>query len=448
MNKKITLILSLVLLTFVPIFAQQNSASKNQFDDLWNKIDQENKSKNVSTKDLNAAEQEKIKQMDAKQQTITNKNYKGIDTSDLDKLSTKPIVKGASDKKNIEAPREAKIILPSKSTEKVTTPVKPSKEAVAPVKETPATTKETLPTKNSTTIKKEPVINIEKEKNVVKEKIKEDYSTQPIIKNKPSTIETKPAPKTTVTKPAKYNIDTTKSIKDFTFDTKPIVNGNASYYRQNEPLPKTKEQIENEIPVNRKPNNTNYKNVDPSVKQAYAQYNKEADSLNSANKRRLDSIMQALNISLPTVVSPTDYIDIFVSGGGTLKDNNSKIYDRISILHSGVIQREYKTKADGVQRVEKKISKDELTKLAQYIADMSYFDFKHEYDCEDDNTSCNQRFGKQPSLVPLELNVTIGEKSNKVKVSIFAPETEQNLVNYPTQLEKIMKAIYTVVEKQ
>ena len=50
MNKKITLILSLVLLTFVPIFAQQNSASKNQFDDLWNKIDQENKSKNVSTK--------------------------------------------------------------------------------------------------------------------------------------------------------------------------------------------------------------------------------------------------------------------------------------------------------------------------------------------------------------------------------------------------------------
>ena len=273
----------------------------------------------------------------------------------------------------------------------------------------------------------------------------DDFSTQPIVKGKKALTEIK---EETYTKPVKKAVlDTSKNFKEFTFEGTPVVNKSASYTRKDEPMPKSKEQIDDEIPVNRKPNNTNVDKDNSFMKEAYAQYDKEADSLHTANKRRLDSIMQALNIKVPVVINPTEFIDIYVNGGGTIADGNSKLYDRISILHTGIVQREYKTKNDGVQRSEKKISKDELTKLAQYIVDMGFLDFNAEYDCADEDAACNQRFSKSPQVVPMEVSLTAGQRKNKVKVSIFAPKTEKNLVNYPANLEKIMNAIYTIVEK-
>lgn len=417
-------IISLLLVTVCIYTAgiAQKDLSKKQFDELWNKADSSAKiiiKTGNTTKDLNAMERNNIEAVDIKQKTITNPNYefKKIDTSNLELFSTQPIVKGA--------PKTKPTVKPKATTETKPQTAAETNKPVTPVKVTPAVETET--------------------KTKPKKETGDEFSTQPIVKGKKSSTDNSAA---TVTTPAKkYNIDTTKSLKEFTFETAPIVNNNASYNRRNEPMPKSKEQIEEEIPVNRKPNNTNVDKDKSFMKEAYAQYDKEADSLHTANKRRLDSIMQALNIKVPVVINANEFIDIYVSGGGTLLNGDSKQYDRISILHTGVIQREYKTKNEGVQRTEKKISKDELTKLAQYMVDMGFLDFNKDYDCADEDADCNQRFGKSPQLVPLEVSLTAGQNKNKVKVAIYAPKTEMNMVNYPANLEKIMNAIYTIVEK-
>ena len=412
----------------------QGSLSKKQFDELWSKADSSSKiviKTGNSTKDLNAQERNNIESVDIKQKTVTNPNYnfKKIDTSNLDALSSKPIIKGTSAK--------------SKTTSK-TSEVKETKlkEVAAPVKEAVIKTTDAI---KSTDKKVNTVTKSSGNETPKKTFNEDDFSSKPIVKGKKTVTESSPETSTTPVK--KYTIDTTKNFKEFTFETKPVVNNSASYSRRDEPMPKSAQQIDEEIPVNRKPNNTNVEKDNSFMKEAYAQYDKEADSLHSANKRRLDSIMQALNIKVPVVINPSEFIDIYVNGGGTLQNNDSKLYDRISILHTGVIQREYKSKSEGIQRSEKKISKDELTKLAQYMVDMGFLDFNNDYDCADEDELCNQRFGKSPQVVPLEISFTAGQRKNKVKVAIFAPKTEKNLVNYPANLEKIMNAIYTIVEK-
>ena len=434
MNKKFKCIAALVFTICIYNFAMaQQPISKKQFDELWKKADStskivvktggknNNSNNNNTAKDLNTIERDNIKSVDVKQKTVTNPKFKPIDTSNLELLSTKPIIKGSTSKtKSSEKPNTAIINLEKNKTKDV---VKTETKEIVKTKTTEST----------------PV------KNTVKYST-DDFSTKPIIKGKSNNTEsTNTNTPAVVTK--QYNLDTTKGFREFTFETKPIVNNNASYNRRDEPMPKSKEQIDDEIPVNRKPNNTNVEKDNSFVKEAYAQYDKEADSLHTANKRRLDSIMQALNIKVPIVINSTEYVDIYVNGGGTIIDGDSKLSDHISILHTGVVQREYKTKNDGTQRTEKKISKDELTKLAQYIVDMGFFDFKDDYDCADEDDACNQRLTKSPAAVPFSISLTVGSKKNKVSVALFAPKTEKNWVNYPANLEKIMKAIYTIVEK-
>lgn len=416
-------IISLFLIGFCwyAVGLAQASLSKKQFDELWNKADSTAKiviKTGNATKDLNAVERNNIQAVDIKQKTVTNPNYnfKKVDTSNLELLSTKPIIKGATGKTKTEAPNEAVIKL-NKSEVKET-------EKTKVVEKAPVKIVEPTPVKKTNT---------------------DDFSTQPIVKGKKVVTEAKE--ETTLAPAKKPKLDTTKNFREFTFEGTPVINNNASYNRRDEPMPKSKEQIDDEIPVNRKPNNTNVGKDNSFVKEAYAQYDKEADSLHTANKRRLDSIMQALNIKVPIVINSSDYIDIYVNGGGTIVNGDSKIADHISILHTGIIQREWKTKNDGTQRSEKKISKDELSKLAQYMVDMGFFDLKNDYDCADEDADCNARFSKSPSVVPLEVSMTVGQRKGKVKVAIYAPASEKNYVNYPSNFVKIMNAIYTIVEK-
>ncbi len=419
-------IISAVLIgfCFYTTLSAQESISKEQFDELWSKADSSAKiiiKTGNTTKDLNATERNNIQSIDLKQKKVTNLNFKKMDTTNLEVFSTKPVIKGSSIKNSSTVKLKNNLDAKPKDISK------PETDLIAPVKsdiKTPNDAKK------------------EDSKIPMKTYSNEDFSSQPIVKGKRNTNET------TITKPAKkIFVDTSKSYRDFSFETAPIVNNNASYDRRDEPMPKSKAQIDEEIPVNRKPNNTNTGKDNSFIKEAYAQYDKEADSLHTANKRVLDSIMKSLNIKVPIVVNSTEFIDIYVSGGGTLLNNDSKLYDHISILQSGLLQHEYKTKNDGVQRTEKKISKDELTKLAQYMVDMGFFDFKDDYDCTNEDNTCFERLKKLPQPVPFSISLTVGEKKNKVTVAMFAPKTEKNIVGYPSSLEKIMNAIYTIVEK-
>jgi hypothetical protein len=406
-------------------YAQGNKAAK-EFDELWNKVAQKSgKSDNV-TKDLNTLEKEKIEAVDIKDKYL-NPNAVKMDTTDLEKFSTKPVIKGVYSKpKTEEKPAEVKEV------PKTVTP------AV-----TPKTVKEAVTPKPSEAVK--PKAEPKPKTEPKKQEPGNEFSTAPVIKGKKTETESTPAPaKTATAAPKKFTIDTTKSLKDFTFETPPVINKNANYSRKDEPMPKSKQQIDDEIPVNKQPAAAKENAV---AKETYAMYNREADSIHLANKRRLDSIMKSLNISVPVVINPADFIDIFVSGGGAVSSNDSRVVDRISILNSGVVQREFKTKTGSTQRTEKKISRDELTKLAQYIIDMGFLDFKSEYDCSDTDDACSDRFKLAPQPVPLTLSLTVGQHKNKVNVSIFSPKTDKNWVNYPQNLEKILNAVYAITEK-
>lgn len=352
MKNKIAALALLFALVLNTVVAQTSKTSSKQlFDELWDKAS--NSKTGDVTKDLNAIEKDKIKSIDVKEKNTTNPNYnyKKIDTSDLYKFSTQPVIKGApaKPKKEIETATPKEIELTKEKTkEKLKEEITKAKE-VLPVKKEE---KITEPVKKI--IEKETKKNIETPI-IKKTENRDDFSTQPIIKGQKKESSEHVIEKEAPTK--KFALDTTKRFKDFTFETKPIINNNASYNRRNEPLPQTQQEIEDAIPVNKKTNTTIITKENTVAKEAYAQYDKEADSLHSANKMRLDSIMKALNIKVPIVISPTDFIDIYVNGGGALTDGNAKQYDRISILHTGIIQREYKTKNDGVQRMEKKYLK-------------------------------------------------------------------------------------------
>jgi len=135
-------------------------------------------------------------------------------------------------------------------------------------------------------------------------------------------------------------------------------------------------------------------------KEKYNQYLREADSIRFSNQKMLDSLLATLNVKVPVEVKPKDYIEIYVSGGGLTGGLNSKTYDRTIFYPNGLIQREYHSKLGGVVKYEKKISKEELTQLAQFIVDLGFFDFDDEYECAKDDVACKYRMTQNPSPIP------------------------------------------------
>lgn len=402
-----------------------------------------------SIKDLNALERDRIKNMDIKKSNSTIE--KNVNTNP-DEFSTKPVIKGNSSttnktEKNIDIEVEKPISVPVTTKEKkaeieikaTNTKKKTDKEILKELKEEKEAEIKKAKTENKA---------IEKSKEIKKDI---DFSTQPIIKN--SKIEKKETPVKPTTEDKtikKYNtIDTTKSIKDFYFETTPI-SGSGSKPTYNMPNPVKKDKVEQEakIPVSNKVSAPDYTTgKDKELKASYDKYSQEADSIRKKNKQWLDSVLNSLPISAPVMVNQGEYIEIFVSGGGLVMGVNPKIYDRLSIFPTGIIQREYKTKLQGEQREEKKISKDELTKLAQYIVDMGFFDFNKDYDCLVKDKACISRMESSPQPIPLTISVVVGQRRNKVNVALYAPGLESNWVNYPKNLEKILNAIYSVIEK-
>lgn len=449
MRKKCIVLLIVALGFSISTYAQQMSKSK--FDELWNKADSTAKYYQKITIDLNKSEKDKIEAVEIKSSPDVNLPAKKITDEPTKGFSNKPIVNGKSldtdskvkpksntaelPKTKVQEPDKSKEVIIVQPQESIKTPVKQPEPAKQPITKQP----ETKPAKQIEVVTPK------------KTTVNEDFSTQPVIKGKTNTpapsIDNKPTPIATQSQIINNKIDTTKKLKDFSFETTPVTNSNASYIRKDEPKPKTKEQREAAIPVNKNLNDPYTEQEKSLALAAYRKYDNEADSLQHITQKKMDSIIEIMRLKIPTIVNPNDFIDIYVNGGGVVSGINSKQYDHVSILHTGVIQREFKTQKNGTQRVEKKISKDELVKLAQYISDMGFFNFEDDYDCADNNMICNQRLKRLPQVVPLELTVTIGQQRNKVSVSIFAPTIEKNMVNYPENLEKIMSAIYSIIEK-
>lgn len=429
----------ITLLFFTLLFLNNNAQNTTQ----KNVLPPAEKPQSGSLKDLNALEKEKIQQIDIKKSNSTvikNQN------TNPDEFSTQPIVKG----KAANVKKEEKV---EKTTTPTTTKKNVEKVGKEVTKEIVKDVEKSTTTKPEKTGKVKSAYEIMNEVNNKNTKKDEDFSSTPIVKGKAavkSTTKEKEVEKATSTEIKKYNkIDTTKKLKDFYFETTPITNSsNKPSYNLPNPKKEDKEIAEAKIPVNSKTTaKENLSKEDLAQKESYDKYAKEADSIRKTNKRWLDSVLASLPVKVPVTVNSNDYIEIYVSGGGLYVGQNAKIYDRLSIFHTGMVQREYKTKLQGEQREEKKISKDELMKLAQYIVDLGFFEFKKEYDCDANDVDCNTRMKREPQPIPLNITVAIGARRNKVNVALFAPNMEANFVDYPPKLEKILNAIYSVIEK-
>jgi hypothetical protein len=358
-----------------------------------------------STKSLNALEKEKIQSVDVKSKSVVNKDsiymYYKKKWEDSVALAEKNKVPATNPVKN------------SKST----TPVKSQDPLKAEEPQLPGKPK--VPAKTDDGINTKPVIKTTKPEKPVKQTPLE--AEEPQLPGKPAT-----KPKTNLDSMLK------KPLKDFSFDTQPIISGkNTATYSPDKPA---------------KPEPKTFTNSKLTLEQekqrleTYNSYQREADSVRYKN-----SVLAALQVKAPITVDPNDYIEIYLNGGGLISGSDPKLTDRVSIFQSGVVQREYTTRQQGDTRYEKKISREELRKLAQYIADMGFFDFKASYACGGDG-SCLNRIKQIPAPKPMTITVAIGKRRHTVNVDIFAPG-EKNWVSYPNSLEKIIDAIKSVAEK-
>lgn len=132
-------------------------------------------------------------------------------------------------------------------------------------------------------------------------------------------------------------------------------------------------------------------------------------------------------------------VEIYVSGGGLKGGINPKIMDRIMINNNGVIIKDYESKLGGKVSYSKKVPKDQIIKLAEYIIENGYFDFQETYNCV--NCTESLKYGPQP--IPLKMIISVGEQRHTVSIPVYAPGMIEN-ANYPKELEKILSAIYDI----
>jgi hypothetical protein len=388
--------------------------------------------------DLNKQSLEQFKNINTKQKNTTN-------ADSLQKINAEQIKKNYADSilkikqkhiedsiKNIRIKQVADSIKNLKTSikeEKIPEPPKPPKKP------------ESAKIINTEPIAKQP----EKQKNdvVIEAPKKSEFSNEPIVQpvqkpSKPTVVETQPTIK------PKINYDSLKNkpIKEFYIETQPLVT-------QNGKVVAVEEAKQAEV---KKPSETVYKYSEKEIaekqkKASYNQYQREADSIRNKNKLLLDSLLATLNVDVPVQVGVNDYIEIYVSGGGLFGGINPKEYDRTMIFNNGLIQREYKSKIGGIEKYEKKVSREDLIKLAQFIVDLGYFNFYEEYECDSDDVACKQRMKQAPTPIPLNISVAIGVRREKIDIDFYAPSIEKNWVKYPENLVKILNAIYAISEK-
>ncbi len=140
-------------------------------------------------------------------------------------------------------------------------------------------------------------------------------------------------------------------------------------------------------------------------------------------------------------ISEDDYVEIFVSGGYFRGGIDAKKHNQIMISNAGLVQSYYESEASGAYTKESKIERSELVALAKWIAENNFFEFEREYTCLDGSNNCQERLNTAPYPVPLKIVVAVGQRRNVVSVPIFAPEMGADYINYPKNLNKIVKAI-------
>ena len=147
---------------------------------------------------------------------------------------------------------------------------------------------------------------------------------------------------------------------------------------------------------------------------------------------------------VPTSLSKKEFVKIFISGGGLKAGVNPKIKDIVTIDNSGIVKKDYESLLGGKYTYSKKVSKEDIIKLAEYIINKGFFEFPEEYACIEGCEKLESLSGPKP--IPLKIIVEVGSERHTVFVPIYAPEMEGYLSNYPKELTDIVDAIHDIAD--
>jgi hypothetical protein len=178
-------------------------------------------------------------------------------------------------------------------------------------------------------------------------------------------------------------------------------------------------------------NNTNSITLSASI-------NSEFESVTSEDANTVN----IRNIKYSFKAHKTDYIEIFVSGGGLQAGINPKLRDQIIFHNSGLVQKEYESKLGGKVSTQKKISREELMELASFIMNEGFFSLEKEYACGEDDEVCKDKILMGPKPIPLTMVIVVGQYRHNVSIPVYAPDRYKDIGNYPESITNILNTIY------
>lgn len=137
------------------------------------------------------------------------------------------------------------------------------------------------------------------------------------------------------------------------------------------------------------------------------------------------------------------FIEISMQGGGFYGGVNPVTENKSLIKSNGEILVSTKQLYTGDKIDTLFTSPGKVEELAEYIRDNGFFNMKDVYDCGESNQECQERKRKYPPAVPLQLDVTIGQTTKQVTVTVY----EKGMVDYPDNLEAIVNRIKEVISR-
>ncbi len=144
--------------------------------------------------------------------------------------------------------------------------------------------------------------------------------------------------------------------------------------------------------------------------------------------------------------APPLRIQIEVSGGGYYGGINPVYRQYVKINSEGRLIREVQTAREGLMVTRKNIDRSELEDLTVWIREQGFFDLEREYDCTD--PMCHRRKGEKPKPLPLQVRVTMGQRTKVVSIPIWGEDSQHvQYIHYPPLIDLIVKTVYQMADR-
>ena len=143
----------------------------------------------------------------------------------------------------------------------------------------------------------------------------------------------------------------------------------------------------------------------------------------------------------PLKIEPI-FIQIEMVGGGYFGGPDPIYRNSLVIKNDGSVLRQTKSELQGLREYRGKISRKTLEELMLYIERQQFFDLDQGYHCRTED--CLKRMRQTPRPVAFRLAITYGERRKVVAVSIWEGPAGLPWVDYPPELNDIVRAIEKV----